>query len=97
MTRLLLISLVALLLPAQKPATDPEHPRLPDGRSQSDAILKEDHAKSLKDAAEILKLAEELKLELEKNDRHVLSVGALKKTDEIEKLVKRIRGRMRRF
>lgn len=98
MTRLIvLIFLLALLLGAQKPAVEPEVPRLPDGRSQSEAILKEEHAKSLKDAAEILKLAEELKMELEKNDRHVLSVGALKKTDEIEKLVKRIRGRMRRF
>ncbi len=97
MTRfVLLYSLLAVTLAAQKPA-ETELPRLPDGRSQSEAILKDEHAKSLKDAAEILKLAEELKLELEKNDRHVLSVGALKKTDEIEKLVKRIRGRMRRF
>jgi hypothetical protein len=42
-------------------------------------------------------LSEELKIELEKNDRHVLSVSAVKKTEEIEKLAKKIRGRMKRY
>lgn len=97
MPRLLLLLLLVFVLPAQKPQSDAEQTRLPDGRLQSEAILKEDHAKSVKDAAEILKLAEDLKEELEKNDRHVLSVGAIKKTEEIEKLAKRIRGRLRRF
>lgn len=71
--------------------------RLPSGKLQSDEILKSDHEKSLKDAGELLKLAEDLKIELEKNDAHVLSVGAVKKTEEIEKLAKRIRQRMKRF
>jgi len=71
-------------------------PRLPDGRSQTEAILKADHEKMLKDAAELLRLAEDLKMELEKNDRHVVSVGMLKKTEEIEKLAKRIRNRLTR-
>jgi hypothetical protein len=74
-----------------------EPARLPDGRSQTEEILKADHERNLKDAGELLKLAEELKMELEKNDRHVLSVGMLKKTEEIEKISKRIRGRMKRF
>ena len=72
-------------------------PRLPDGRSQNEEILKADHEHNLKDAGELLKLSEELKIELEKNDRHVLSLGMLKKTEEIEKLAKRIRGRLKRF
>lgn len=71
--------------------------RLPDGRSQTEEILKADHQQNLKDAAELLKLAEDLKAELEKNDRHVLSLGLLKKTEDIEKLSKRIRGRMKRY
>ncbi|MCZ2146286.1 MAG: hypothetical protein LC126_00755 [Bryobacterales bacterium] len=71
-------------------------PRLPDGRSQTEAILKADHEKMLKDAGELLRLAEDLKMELEKNDRHVVSVGMLKKTEEIEKLAKRIRSRLTR-
>jgi len=42
-------------------------------------------------------LAEQLKQELEKNDRYVLSISTLKKTDEIEKLVKKIRSRLRHY
>ena len=74
-----------------------EPARLPDGRSQNEEILKADHERNLKDAGELLRLAEELKIELEKNDRHVLSVGMLKKTEEIEKISKWIRGRLKRF
>ena len=76
--------------------TEPD-PKLPDGRSQKEEILKADHAKSLEDAGELMKLSEDLKIDLEKNDRHVLSVATLKKLDEMEKLVKRIRGRMKRY
>jgi hypothetical protein len=78
-------------------ATEPNEPKLPDGRSQKEEILKSDHARSLRDADELMKLSEELKIDLEKNDRHVLSVATLKKLDEMEKLVKRIRGRMKRY
>ncbi|MBL8177310.1 MAG: hypothetical protein JNK48_21725 [Bryobacterales bacterium] len=74
-----------------------EPARLPDGRSQTEEILKADHERNLKDAGELFRLAEELKMELEKNDRHVLSVGMLKKTEEIEKIAKRIRGRLKKF
>lgn len=76
---------------------DKEPVRMPNGTLQSDAILKVDHQASLKDAAQLQKLSLELTIELEKNDRHVLSMQALKKLDEMEKLVKRIRARMKRF
>ena len=88
--------LAALLLPAQV-SRAPEEPRLPDGRSQKEEILKAEHAKSLQDADELMKLSEELKTDLEKHDRHVVSVATLKKLEEIEKLAKRIRGRLKRF
>ena len=84
----------ALLWAAQVRA--PEEPRLPNGKSQRDAILKAEHEKSLKDAAELLTLAEELKAELEKNDRHVVSVSSLRTTEEIERLARRIRNRLKR-
>ncbi len=71
--------------------------RLPGGKLQKEEILKADHEKDLKDAAALVELAEQLKQELEKNDRHVLSVGSLRKTEEIEKLAKRIRARLRRY
>jgi hypothetical protein len=71
-------------------------PRLPNGKSQRDAILKAEHEQSIKDAAQLVELAQELQQDLEKNERFVLSISTLKKTDEIEKLVKKIRSRMRR-
>ncbi len=73
-----------------------EGPRLPNGKSQRDEILKAEHEQSLKDISRLIDVAEELKQELEKNDRFVVSMSSLKKTDEIEKLVKRIRSRLRR-
>ena len=68
---------------------------LPNGKPQKDEILKAEHQQNLKDAAELADLAEQLKIDLEKNDRYVLSMATLKKTDDIEKLVKKIRTRLR--
>ena len=96
----LLIVSTVVLVSAQipkEPEVDPSDPRLPNGKSQKEEILKADHEKSLQDAAKLTELTEELKTELEKNDRHVIAVGTLKKLDEIEKLTKRIRGRLKRF
>ena len=67
---------------------------LPSGQPQQEEVLKADHERDLKDAAQLIALAEELKKELEKNDRHVLSISSIKKTEEIEKLAKRIRSRI---
>lgn len=97
-------SLLALLAPAvplvfaqrDLPTADRDV-RLPNGKSQREEILKADHEKDLKDAATLIELAGQLKQELEKNDRHVLSVSSLRKTEEIEKLAKRIRQRLRRY
>lgn len=93
----LILPLAALLSAQVSRAPEPPDNRLPNGKSQKEEILKADHEKSLSDADELMKLSEELKTDLERNDRHVLSVGTLKKLDEMEKLVKRIRGRMKRF
>ena len=68
---------------------------LPNGKLQKDEILKAEHRQNLKDAAELAELAEQLKIDLEKNDRYILSMATLKKTDDIEKLAKRIRVRLR--
>ena len=76
-------------------AGDPEEVVLPNGKSQRDEILKADHQQNLKDAAELAELADQLKIDLEKNDRFVVSMATIKKTDDIEKLAKRIRGRLR--
>ena len=70
--------------------------KLPNGKSQRQEILKAEHQKSIEDAAKIVKLAEELKADLEKDEYQVLSIASLKKTEEIEKLARKIRERMRR-
>jgi hypothetical protein len=80
--------------PPTGPPDDPDM-RMPNGKSQKEEILKAEHQQNLKDAAELADLAEQLKADLEKNDRYILSVATLRKTDEIEKLVKKIRARLR--
>ena len=82
-------------LPQAPPPPDDHDVRLPNGKTQQEEILKADHERDLKDAAQLIELAEGLKEELEKNDQHVLSLSSLKKTEEIEKLAKRIRSRLR--
>jgi hypothetical protein len=82
---------------AQNPATDPPppEPRLPSGRLQRDEILKAEHAKSIEDAQQLIRLSEELKTELEKDTQYVFSIAAVKRTEEIEKVARRIRSRMK--
>jgi len=46
--------------------------------------------------SELVKLAEQLQDDLIKEDRHVLSIATLKKTEDIEKLARKIRTRLRR-
>jgi hypothetical protein len=70
--------------------------RLPNGKLQRDEILKAEHEANIKDVGRLVDLAGQLQQELEKNDRYVLSLSSLKKTDEIETLVKKIRARLRR-
>ena len=106
MTRSLLTVAIGLFLytgamPQDFPPTprqrDREEIRLPNGKLQKDEMIKADHARNLEDAAALLKLAEDLKIDLEKNTEYVVSLGSIKKTDEIEKLAKRIRARMKRY
>jgi hypothetical protein len=80
-------------------ATDPqqqEEVRLPNGKLQKDEILKAEHQQNIKDAAQLSELVQQLQQDLEKNDYTVLSMSTLKKTDDIEKLVKKIRSRLHR-
>src|SRR5260370_6967594 len=91
--RILLSLAFALVISAQPPPGRPrpgeepsEDARLPNGKLQRDEILKAEFQKSLDDARELSKLAEELKTDLEKNDRYVLSIATLKNTADIEKL-----------
>jgi Skp family chaperone for outer membrane proteins len=103
LTPLLLVVLVTLAfaqapqdtVPVAPPANSNTDVRLPNGKSQRDEILKAEHAENLKDAAKLVDMAQDLRESLEKDDRYVLSLATLKKTEDIEKLVKKIRTRLR--
>jgi len=81
--------------PPVAPAANPPEVRLPNGKLQRDEILKAEYQDNLKDAARLIDMAQDLKESLEKDDRYVLSLATLKKTEDIEKLVKKIRSRLR--
>lgn len=80
----------------QTPDT-PSDVKLPNGKLQRDEIAKADYKKNLEDAAELLQLAGELKSDLDKDTAFVVSVKNMKKTEEIEKLARNIRGRLKRY
>ncbi|MCW5982564.1 MAG: hypothetical protein KIT09_31040 [Bryobacteraceae bacterium] len=93
----LLALLMALTVFPQTREKDERPVRLPDGRLQADAILKDAHEKSLEDATELLRLADELKKELERNEERVLSIDSIRTAAKIEDLAKRIKKRLKRF
>ena len=71
-------------------------PRMPAGRSRNLTILKSDARKSKEDIEKLLALAQALREDIERSEHHAVDLGAVRKTEEIEKLAKRIRGRMKR-
>lgn len=72
-----------------------DDPRMPDGKSQKNAIAKEQHEQALKDADQLVSAAEDLRSELRKSGTYVVPLTAVKRTEEIEKLAKRIRGKLK--
>jgi hypothetical protein len=84
-------------VPLQNADDKPKDVRLPNGKIQTDEILKDDYAKNLKDARDLTGLARGLEEDLEKNEAFVFSLTTLKKLDDMERLTKRIRVRMKRY
>jgi hypothetical protein len=82
--------------PNQRPS-EPSPEGTPDAKTQREMIIKDDYKKNLKEAAELLKLAEDLKEDLENSDKNIVSVKAIKKTEDIEKLERSIRSRLKRY
>jgi hypothetical protein len=78
------------------PDENPADVKLPNGKSQQEEILKADYQKTLQDVAQLAKLAEELQDDLNREDRHVLSLASLKKAEDIEKLAHKIRTRLKK-
>ena len=78
------------------PAPNPnEEPKLPNGKSQKDAIAKQEHEEAIKDADDLIALAKQLKDELEKAGNYVVPIASVKKTEQIEKLARRIRSHLK--
>jgi hypothetical protein len=101
--RTLLPLVIVLAMMAQIPRPHQISPRpdeqvpLPNAQMPPEEIRKADYEKSLNDVRELAKLAEDLNADLEKTDRFSISLSTVKKTEEIEKLAKRIRVRIKRF
>jgi hypothetical protein len=80
-------------------ASDPNSPdqdhRLPNGKSQRDEIAKQQHIDALKDVDALVAAAQELRDELKHAGDYVVPVSSVRKTEEIEKLAKKIRGRLK--
>jgi hypothetical protein len=73
---------------------DKDDPRLPNGKSQKDAIAQSEHEKALKDSEALISVANQLKDDIQKAGNFVVPVSALKKTQEIEKLARSVRGHL---
>lgn len=80
---------------SQLPPAKHEEVVLPSGKKQSDEILKAEYKQNLEDARRLNTLTRTFQEELEKEDRFILSIATLKKLDDIEKLTKRIRARLK--
>ncbi len=79
-----------------RPQPHDQDKTLPPGKLR-DQLAKEDYEKNLDDSRALVRLSESLRDEIEKNDKFIVSMTALKKAEEIEKLSKRIRSRMKRY
>lgn len=72
---------------------DPED-RLPNGKSRTEVVAQSEHKKALKDAEALVSLSNQLRDDIQKAGTFVVPVGAIKRTDEIEKLARSARGHM---
>jgi hypothetical protein len=84
-------------LPPGFPDAREKPKRLPDGRLQNEAILREDFERNLRDLERMEELLEEAERALEK----AAAGGAPRRVgqalEEVEKISKRISGRLRRY
>ena len=90
--------------PAQYPSHRPEDPNAPVDTDETRArIMKDMEKKAAKervaalknDTDKLLKLSTELKAYVDKSDENVLSLDVIKKAEEIEKLAKSVRDKMK--
>jgi hypothetical protein len=91
---------VTAAMPAQRRPDNDDNPvgreaREKMERDQKKALNKERQESLKKDMDELYKLASELKASVDKTDENTLSVEVIRKTEQIEKLAKNIRNKMK--
>jgi hypothetical protein len=107
---LLAVTVAAMLGPADQPVSQndpldlpsvapPDQPRdlkLPNGKWQRDEIAKADYRKNLQDAAMLVDLSQEIREELQQSDAYIVPLKTVKKLEDLEKLSRNMRGRLKR-
>ena len=85
--------------PAQEPPFGRERPKDPAEekieRDREKAVNKQRQTSLQKDTDRLLQLATELKEYVDKSNEHTLSMDVIKKAEEIEKLAKSVKGKMK--
>lgn len=66
-------------------------------RKRLKALNEERHQSLKKDTDELMKLATELKEHVDKSSENMLSVDVIEKAEEIEKLAKKVRNKMKGY
>jgi hypothetical protein len=79
--------------PTDSNANDPLAGKMEDAQAKSRNL--ERQKKLQADTEKLLSLATELKEQVDKTDKNILSVDVIKKADEIEKLAKSVKDRMK--
>ena len=79
----------------ERPEVPHTDDRLPNGKSRSDAIAQSEHKKALEEADQLVDMARNLKSQIDKAGSYVVPVNAVRTTEDIEKLAKKIRGRLK--
>lgn len=77
------------------PEPNPEKDdRLPNGKSRSVLLAEEEHKRAIEEADQLVKMAQDLRKQLGDAGKFVVPVTAVRKTEEIEKLARKIRSRL---
>src|SRR5208283_467805 len=94
----------ALAALAQQPDIPPDaapataSPTIPElRRQQKDALSKQDFKDNVRDAAELVKVSQGLQTSIERNGSFIVDANDVRAAEQIEKLAKNIRGRLKRF
>jgi hypothetical protein len=93
---LLSLFLIACAFAQSRRQKSPDEINLPNGRKWNDAIVEAEHAANIKDARALAQLSTEIRDDIEASDKFVLSLQTLRKVEDAEKLLKNLRGRMRK-